>query len=108
METIRVVLTGLPQMLDEIIRQILASAPDIVVTDTPEETDVIVTAGDDRQLSAAERRLLQARPRVRLIIVGGSGRQSSLWAMRPQQTPLGELSASVLLAAIRGSEEALP
>lgn len=46
-------------------------------------------------------RLLDEHPRLKVLVLEDDGRRGFLWEMRPQRSPLGELSPSLLVDAIR-------
>jgi hypothetical protein len=110
---IRVVLVDLTGMTGEMVKGILARAPDIdLIGDVsmrdfgdPDAlaaaADVAILAGDGGALTRRAHELLRVRPFLRILAVGRGGREGSLYELRPHRTPLGELSAHVLLGAVR-------
>jgi hypothetical protein len=105
-------------MLSEIVRRVLADAPELTVSgelvgDAQVEravertgADAVVWFVEPGAPSAGAVDLLVRHPRVRVITVEGDGRRGFLWEMRPNREPLGELAPHVLIAALRGSERA--
>ena len=110
-DRIRVVLVELTGITREVVKGILADAPDIeLVGDVSMEdfsdpgaaaADVAILAGDDGVLTRRAHELLKVRPLLRILAVGQGGREGSLYELRPHRTPLGELSSQVLLGAVR-------
>jgi hypothetical protein len=105
MQTVRVVLAGMPQLLRDVVRAVLAIEPGLAIVadlageagalgDEPADV-VVLTAGDgiaDDIIAAALRR----RDAVRLVIVSADGSRAY------HCTPCGELSSAVLRDAVRG------
>ena len=112
-DPIRVVLVELTGMTGEMVKGILAGAPDIELIgdvsmtdfgdpDAPAAgVDVAILAGDGGALTRRAHELLRVRPLLRILAVGRGGREGSLYELRPHRTPLGELSSQVLLEAVR-------
>lgn len=109
---IRVVLAQMPQMLQEIVRTILSAEPDMEIdTSTLSERGMAsseaLRSADVVILSEAEARtdahsaVLFAHPHLRLVAING-GRRASLYELRPHRLPLGEMSPSALVQAVRG------
>jgi hypothetical protein len=111
-ERIRVVLVELTGLSRDVVKGILAEAPDIELIgevamwefsgpDPPARADVAILAGPGGSLSERAHGLLKLRPLLRVLAVGHGGREGSLYELRPHRTPLGELSSHVLLGAVR-------
>jgi hypothetical protein len=100
---VRVALLDLPQMMSEIVKDILDQAMDVAVVKASEreDADVVILATDGDDLPAAGRIQLARRATARVIAINGQGRSAYLYELRPHRTPLGEVSADSLLAAIR-------
>jgi hypothetical protein len=96
-------LLDLPQMMSEIVKDILDQAEDIAVVEASErgDADVVILAADRDDLPAVGRTQLERRATVRVITITRHGRTGYLYELRPHRTPLGEVSADNLLAAIR-------
>lgn len=120
MHQIRVLLSGLPRMLRDIVAELIGAQPDMDVVDAsavpalgaalPELARrvrphvVIVGGGHDAQArSALGDALLRQAPELRVLALGADGRRAWLYEMRPCEVPLGEVSPAVLLTAIRGA-----
>ena len=114
MKQIRVLLVRMPKMLLDILSRIVASELDMVVAGWVENDEdllaatrrtranVIVVgqaAEDERQNYAP---LLLSRQKLRVVAITGDGKTGSLYELRPQRVPLGEMSADALCNAIRG------
>jgi DNA-binding NarL/FixJ family response regulator len=97
-------------MLRDIVMETLAVEPDMQVVgevSTADEllrsverthADVVVTGRDDSPLASM---LLRKQPQLKVIAVADNGRESSLYEMRPQRVPLGEITPRRLVAEIR-------
>lgn len=111
-DPIRVVLIDLTGMTGEMVKGILAGAPDIELIgelsmgaiegyDDPLGADVAILGGDGGVLPRRAHELLKVRPHLRVLAVVRGGREGSLYELRPRETPLGELTSHVLLEAVR-------
>lgn len=112
MKRIDVILIDLPEMLREIVEAILERDSGVriaahlrsegtlttAVADLP--VDVAIVGGDGCSLCVPVRDLLCERPALRVLTVGGDGREASLYELRPHRTALGELSPAALLEAV--------
>jgi len=113
LERTRILLVEMPRMLCDIITDVVGSQPDMVVVgELPEradlipavdrtQADVVVLGLRDSELPDDCTPLFDAHPRSRLLGVAADGRRAFLYEMRPQRTPLGEVSPQGLLDAIR-------
>lgn len=114
MEEIRVLLTDLPRMPREILLNLLAAQPAMVVevADEPQaplvsavdraRAQVVILGQDAPAMTSRCRDLLEQRPRVQVMTVSIDGRQISLYGLRPYREPLGEVEPEKLVDAIRG------
>lgn len=107
----RVLLAGLPQMLEEILRRALAGAHGVELLDSVAAdpavvgalgVDVVVIAGDDRR---AATRLLAPRSRPRVLALEHDGRETYLYELAPRRVELGEVSPRELVAHILAAAE---
>ena len=113
MERIRILISDVPGMLRDIIEEILAAQSDMTVVGAGSDGVGVVEAvertradllirgdgHDDPEVEA----VLEARPRLKVLSVEGDGRHSYLSELRPQVSPLGELSPQTLLDSIRAA-----
>jgi hypothetical protein len=119
LEPTRILLVGLPRLLEEIVTRILAETEDLVLVGVTPEVDslarvasrtrpnVVVVQGADRQLVTS---LFLQDPRVALLAIDEGARRSSLCLLKPECNRVGDLSPESLVAAIRdaaGSASAL-
>ena len=100
-------------MLCDIITDVIDTQPDMqVVGDVSDraellasveatQSEVVVLGLSDAELPPDCVNLFNAHPQVRLLGVAADGRRAFLYELRPQRTPLGEISPQGLLAAIR-------
>jgi hypothetical protein len=106
----------MPRILREIIEQAVADEPDMEIVgvegrDVPLRQAVestradFVMAGADYDLGEVAR-VLDERPRLRVLAVAGDGREAFLYELRPTRTPLGEVSPQTIVDAIRGARYA--
>ena len=105
----------MPHLLFEIVRDTLASEPDIMLAADPvpvdaieeavamHHADVVITGEGAPQAIALCERLARQRPQVRVISLPGDGRDANALEQRISVTPLGNLSPAQLVAAIRRS-----
>ena len=64
-----------------------------------------VIAGADYDFAEVAR-VLDERPRLRVLAVAGHGREAFLYELRPTRTPLGEVSPRAIVEAIRSARYA--
>jgi hypothetical protein len=67
--------------------------------------DIVVFGDGSPRLEDECRELLEARPRVKLFVVSGEGRRTTLYELRPHRDSLGEIAPAELLAAMRSAVE---
>jgi len=110
---IHILLAGVPPLLVDILRHIVASEPDMTVVGRVGDGDLFAAAqrtGADVILigqKANDNReqyndLLLRQARLKVLTIADDGKTGSLYELRPQRIPLSEVSADVLCAAIRG------
>ncbi len=114
MESTRIVLVAMPQMLRDIVAGVLADEPDMEivgeatgVNGLPDAVlepgaDVVVMGRDDPSLATS---LLEQQPGMRVLAVAASGRESWLYELRPHRVPLGEISPKRLVEQIRKRDD---
>jgi DNA-binding NarL/FixJ family response regulator len=112
---IRVALAVEPPVLRDVLREILASAPDLEVVDDaaaghpaghPDAADVLVLSTEEPENEAAPAAMLFRFPRSRVLALSADARRAFLYELRPHRTTLGELGRERLLAAVRSAAEA--
>lgn len=79
---------------DDLVRRLTALRADVAIVGVEQ-------AGRRQDIGFVEA-CLRALPSLRLLLIARSGREALLYELRPQKTPLGELSREGLIAAIRG------
>src|SRR5262249_30339141 len=102
-------------MLREIVRDSLASEPDMeIVGDTDDrsevfrsiaDVDVVILGAREPSDSSLAEDLLRASSSTRVLAIAANGRSASMWQLRPYRVPLGEVSPESLVGAIRASGE---
>jgi DNA-binding NarL/FixJ family response regulator len=102
-------------MLCDIISSTLRSQPDMDVVGEPcdgvdvitaarqTHADVVVIGLSDSELPADCAKLFDLHRRIPVLGVAGDGRRAFLYELRPQRTPLGELSPQELVNAVRAA-----
>jgi hypothetical protein len=103
---VRVALLELPRMLSEIVKDILDQAVDVsVAEDSANEIDVFIVGAQEDELPASGLTQLERQPNAKVLTINRNGRSAYLYELRPHRTPLGEVSAETLLAAV-GAQQA--
>jgi hypothetical protein len=114
---IRVLLADMPPLLDEIVRTILGTEPDVELDPTSVASNEMATAevvATTDVLIVAEQQpakddyapTLYAHPRLRLVAISDDRKRAMLYELRPHRTSLGELSSHSLVRAVRGESSA--
>ena len=112
MDRVRVVITKMPQLLQDIVFAILSAEPDIDLTVATEPLDAtgltealrdadVVIVPEPLRANVAYDSLLYAHPHARVVAIDEDGRRAMLYELRPSRVALGELSSQVLVDAIR-------
>jgi DNA-binding NarL/FixJ family response regulator len=108
-----VALIDMSPLLRGILRGLVAGEPDMsVVAEYPDAVplsvpveqhaaEVVVFGDGGTRLEDECRDLLEAHPSVKLFLVGGDGRRTTLCELRPHREQLGELDPDQLVALIR-------
>jgi chemotaxis response regulator CheB len=111
------VMVIVPRMLRDIIAETLASEPDIeMVGEIGDRESLLPRVGEIKpdvvilQLDHPDRvdecrTLLYTMPQLNALAMSREGRDAFLYALRPHQTPLGNLSRDGLVTAIRAAVE---
>jgi DNA-binding NarL/FixJ family response regulator len=109
----KVLLLGTSRLFGDLVKGIVEPADDVRVVaevatedELPEaleatDADFVVAALDDPTLTESYLSLLEERPRLRVLALAGEGRRGFLWELRPRRVPIGEVSPTTLLAALR-------
>lgn len=115
MARFRVLLAGIPRMLQEIVETTLRGQPDMHIVGALQNgganalaaalhataTDVVILGLDTEARAAAYESLLFDHCRVRLVAIVGDGREAFVYELRPNRVPIAELTADELLDVIR-------
>jgi DNA-binding NarL/FixJ family response regulator len=119
LDSIRIVLADLPQMLRSIIRDILLSEPDMeIVGELPGQAELpamvertgatfVIVRQTGLVPPAIFQDLLAAQPPTRVLAIADEGRGAVLYELQPRRIPIGELSAARLVAAIRDKHRSM-
>jgi len=116
LQRIRIVVIGLPQILRDVITDIVDSQPDMeVVGDLGEDAEpvmvedlagtfVAVRAGPNGELPEIGARLLERRARgLRVLGLSSEGRRGFVYELRPTEVAIGEISPERLVNVIRAA-----
>jgi hypothetical protein len=109
---IRIALMDLHPRLRDIIVDAVTDEPDLEIA-WPElrsdgdlerlDADVVIAGTAEPANPEVPVRLLSIAPRISVLMVAASGRTAALYELRPRKTPLGDITPSALIAAIRHS-----
>jgi hypothetical protein len=112
--SIRVILVGIPQLLADIVEELIARQPDIELVGAVEasrdlrrtvrrtQPDVIVCRASGARLPPAYCELLEAHPHLRVLAIEASDRTGFAYDLRPVRTPL-DVWPQGLIDAIRSA-----
>jgi DNA-binding NarL/FixJ family response regulator len=111
---IRVLLTELPSMMRDIMRETLESEADVVVVElgdrdavlgalATESADVVIAGAVEPEQPALPLKFLTKSPRVKVLMLGTSGRRAALYELRAHRTPLADVSPRRLLDTMRSA-----
>lgn len=110
---IRVLICGMPRLLTDVVSEIVAAEPDMIVVarlDGSAEPvvsvqalrpDVVIIQQEDALPRAPPAALLAARDGLKVVAIGGGGRRGMLYRKGQEPTPLRTLSAAGLLRTMR-------
>jgi hypothetical protein len=114
LSAVRIVLVGMPRLLQEITRDVIAaeSWADVVgeydlpvslreAVRSSSANVVVVRDGPDVEGQAND--LLTSSRTVGVLAISGDGREAALYELRPNRRPLGEVSPERLVDAIRNA-----
>lgn len=114
MNRIRVLIADMPQLMTDIVEQVISMQPDIELAGSVagvtaveralrgSRVDVLVCHLDGRELPASHRALFDARPHLRLLTIDAGDRSGSIYELRLARTAL-DVGPQGLVDAIRTS-----
>jgi DNA-binding NarL/FixJ family response regulator len=114
LKRIRVLLGDMPTMLRDIVTDVVANEPDLEVSGVlgPRESlqaglkrvqaDVLVVGNRRPDLGTAEE-IWREWPLVKILMIATDARSAVLYALRPIEIVLGDISPEGLAAALRGA-----
>ena len=120
MKPIRVLVSGLPRMLRDIVSGVLESQPDMQVVGAAAEkneldrailatsADVLVLGCEEAELAQTGNALLASHPFLEILAVGADGKRSFLYHLEPAAVSLGEVSPRLLMDSIRKTTHSRP
>lgn len=100
-------------MLGDIVANVVSEQPDMEVVGQLEgraalteaatdlSADVVVVGLEAAELRTVCEELVISHPHIKVLAVAGDGRGAFLYELRPQTSPLGEVSPQGLVDAIR-------
>jgi DNA-binding NarL/FixJ family response regulator len=109
----QVLLVGMPRLLRDLVHEIVSLEGDLEIVGEvgPDSAlpaglapDFVLVGIDDPGRLEAQLAVLQDHPRARILAVSGDGRDAAVCELRPQRVELGEISPTMLLAAIRAPD----
>lgn len=115
MDRIRVILSGLPPMLRDVVCALVKDQTDMVLVGETESAthlpslarrmraDVVIIGADSDGISAAGRRVVNRQPHVKLIALDGDGGQAWLYELRPHEERVGDITPQTLAGTIRAA-----
>jgi hypothetical protein len=115
LKPIRILLAGMPRMLVDIVKDVIASHEDIDVAGEIEghtgllaaamqtQADVVVLREAAGGASEIYHELLRGCPKLKILAITADGRRGFLHRLQPRVVALGELSSSSLIDAIRNA-----
>jgi DNA-binding NarL/FixJ family response regulator len=113
LKQLRILLAELKPMLREIVRNSVANEPDMQIvgdTDNRErvfesisDVDVVILGAPEPSDSVLAQDVLRASSSTRVLAIAANGRSASMWLLQPYPVPLGEVSPTSLVGAIRAS-----
>jgi hypothetical protein len=110
----RVILIGIPQLLADIVEELIARQPDMEVVGSVASNrglrrvirrarpDVVLCGVGGTRLPPAYGAILEAHPHVRVLAIEASGRTGFVYELRPVRTPL-DVWPQGLIDAIRST-----
>ena len=113
MGPIRILAAEMPPLLLDFVSSIIAAEPDMTIARLREpESDIssavrdtdaqVLIVGSDASSDLEQwMSLLYQLPRLKVLVLEQMGRTAQLYELRPHRTPLGEVSRTGLVSAIR-------
>lgn len=112
MESIRILLAGMPRLMSDIVEVGLGEQPDmeiVAVLDSlllaaaaeAERPDIVVIGVEGVDLPPECGPLLAALPQTRILGIRRDGAEAALYELRPQRVSLGAVSPAELPALLR-------
>ncbi len=111
MQPIRIAVGDMPHLLREIILSALSPHADLEVIESeltgaepPSSSnglDVLMLSSDGARLTGEHEQLLWRRPRLRILLIDGGGRQAALYELRTHCFALRAVSTENLIGVIR-------
>ena len=115
----RILLAGMPRMLQDIVEERLRAQPDMQIVGTLDASgatasalsstldehgaDIVILGLHDETIARSYEPLLFDHCRLRLLAIVGNGRDAFIYELKPNRTPIPEVSAEELLDVIRAT-----
>ena len=108
-------MTGLPRMMEDVLRSVLTREDDIEVTGGPAGNGLadqvsatgaqVVVSGDESTTNEDLEALFVKHPKLLLVVISRDGRDISRFRLHGRRDALGEVSPEELLSVIRDAHE---
>jgi hypothetical protein len=108
----QIILVNMPQMLRDIVRTVVSDEPDLEIVDEYDDPEAYQTIdiGEPyvfitslRDVGAAVDRFFGAGTKNCVLAISADGSETTLYELRPRVRSLGEISPTMLVAAIRAN-----
>ena len=115
MDPIRILITPMPRLLQQIIERMLASQPDMIVTAQAKPSksmataakrvraDIVILAESREGAGGTPWQVLNENPRLKLLTISRDGHRATRYELRPHEVVIDDISPKDLVDAIRAS-----
>ena len=115
LDPIRILITAMPRMLQEIIESVVSSQPDMTLTGPVRRmksvaaagrrvrADVVILGESQEHIGGTPWQMLNENPRLKIVTISPDGHRATRYEMRPHQVDLDDVSPEGLIHAIRAA-----
>ena len=115
LDPIRILITPMPRLLQQIIERMLASQPDMVVVGQAKSSESVATAArrvradmvilreGQEGIGGKPWQTLNENPRLKILTMSADGHRATRYEMRPHQVEIDDISHENLIEAIRAA-----
>jgi DNA-binding NarL/FixJ family response regulator len=115
LDPIRILITPMPRLLQQIIELMLASQPDMIVAGhaKPSESvaraakrvraDLVVLRENEGGAGGTPWQMLNENPRLKILAITSDGHRATRYELRPHQVVIDDISPESLIDAIRAT-----